>query len=303
MEQIITTIIIIILALLIPNTISLTKAKLAGRRGVRIYQYFIDTIKLLRKGAVYSPTTTAVFKIAPSVYLGSSIVAMLMIPVGVLHPIFAFNGDVIMFCYLMALGRAALILAAMDTGSSFEGMGASREALYGALIEPALFLTLGTLALISGSTNFSDIFSLIQSDSANMVIVMLIIGYISIKIFTVEMGRIPIDDPKTHLELTMVHEVMILDYCGVDLAFINIGNWLKGASIAMIAANAITTAFALNISLTIAFALLVAIIIGVVESIYARAKMARNATYILTITAIALLMFFVAFTLLKEIEL
>ena len=101
----------------------------------------------------------------------------------------------------------------------------------------------------------------------------------------------------------MVHEVMILDYCGVDLAFINIGNWLKGASIAMIAANAITTAFSLNISLTIAFTLLVAIIIGVVESIYARAKMARNATYILTITAIALLMFFVAFTLLKEIEL
>ena len=136
-----------------------------------------------------------------------------------------------------------------------------------------------------------------------MVIVMLIIGYLSIKIFTVEMGRIPIDDPKTHLELTMIHEVMILDYCGVDLAFINIANWIKGASIAMIAANAMTTAFALNIWLTIAFALFIAIIIGIVESIYARAKMARNTTYILTITAIALLMFFVAFILLKEIEL
>ena len=303
MEQIITTIIIIILALLIPNTISLTKARLAGRRGVRIYQYFIDTIKLLRKGAVYSTTTTAIFKIAPTVYLGSSIVAMLMIPVGTLHPIFAFNGDIIMFCYLMALGRASMILAAMDTGSSFEGMGASREALYGALLEPALFLTLGTLALISGSTNFSDMFSLIKSDSVNMVIVMLIIGYLCIKIFTVEMGRIPVDDPKTHLELTMVHEVMILDYCGVDLAFINIANWLKGASIAMIAANAMTTAFALNIWLTIAFALFIAVVIGVVESIYARAKMARNTTYILTITAIAMLMFFVAFILLKEIEL
>ena len=303
MERIITTLIIIILALIIPNTISMTKARLAGRRGVRIYQYFMDTVKLLRKGTVYSPTTTAIFKIAPTVYLGSSIVAMLMIPVGVLPPLFAFDGDVIMFCYLMALGRVSIILAAMDTGSSFEGMGASREALYGALVEPALFLTLGTLALISGSTNFSDIFTLIHPDSVNMVIVMLIIGYLSIKIFTVEMGRIPIDDPKTHLELTMIHEVMILDYCGVDLAFINIANWLKGASIAMIAANAITTAFALNIGLTIVFTILIAIIIGVVESVYARAKMTRNTTYISTITAIAMLIFFVAFILLKKIEL
>lgn len=303
MEPIITTIILLVLSLLIPNTISLIKTRLAGRKGVRIYQYLIDTIRLFHKGAVYSTTTTAIFKIAPTLYLASSIIAMLMVPVGNLSALLSFNGDIVLFCYLITLGRAAMILGAMDTGSSFQGMGASREALYGALVEPALFLILGTLTLISGSSNLNEIFTHIKPDSIDMVIVMLIIGYLAIKVFTVEMGRIPIDDPKTHLELTMIHEVMILDYCGIDLAFINIANWLKGASIAMIAANAISAAFSLNFIFTILFALIIAIIIGVVESIHARAKMARNTTYILTITAIAMLMFFVAYILLKKIEL
>ena len=109
--------------------------------------------------------------------------------------------------------RVALILAAMDTGSSFEGMGASREALYGALVEPALMLVFGTLALLSGYTSFDAIFSGDAVNGVQLVVVLLLAAYVLVKIVFTEAGRVPVDDPRTHLELTMIHEVMCLDYC------------------------------------------------------------------------------------------
>ena len=114
----------------------------------------------------------------------------------------------------------------MDTGSSFEGMGASREALYGALVEPALLLTTATLALMTGHTSFAAIFSAATPVEVRFTIILLLLGYLLTKIFIVEQGRIPVDDP-AHLELAMIHEVMCLDYCGIDLAFIQIAGWLK----------------------------------------------------------------------------
>ena len=153
------TLLILLTAVCIPGLINRTRAVLAGRRGIRFAQHLYDVRLLLRKGAVYSPTTTAVFRAAPSVTLGTALVAALFVPVGDLPSALSFEGDLIAFTYLLALGRVALILAAMDTGSSFEGMGASREALYGALVEPALMLVFGTLALLSGYTSFDAIFS------------------------------------------------------------------------------------------------------------------------------------------------
>ncbi|MFR8224936.1 MAG: respiratory chain complex I subunit 1 family protein [Alistipes shahii] len=153
------TLLLLLAALAIPGLINRTRALLAGRKGIRFAQHLYDVRLLLRKGAVYSPTTTAVFRAAPSVTLGTALVAALFVPVGDLPSALSFEGDLIAFAYLLALGRAALILAAMDTGSSFEGMGASREALYGALVEPALMLVFGTLALLSGYTSFDAIFS------------------------------------------------------------------------------------------------------------------------------------------------
>ena len=123
----------------------------------------------------------------------------------------------------------------MDTGSSFEGMGASREALYGALVEPALLLTTATLALMTGHTSFATIFSAATPVEVRFTIILLLLGYLLTKIFIVEQGRIPVDDPRTHLELTMIHEVMCLDYGGIDLAFIQIAGWLKGAALAVLA--------------------------------------------------------------------
>ncbi|MFQ9210485.1 MAG: respiratory chain complex I subunit 1 family protein [Alistipes finegoldii] len=123
------TLLILLTAVCIPGLINRTRAVLAGRRGIRFAQHLYDVRLLLRKGAVYSTTASALFRAVPSVYLGSAIVAALFIPVGELKPLLSFDGDIVCFTYLMALGRFALILGAMDTGSSFEGMGASREAL------------------------------------------------------------------------------------------------------------------------------------------------------------------------------
>lgn len=292
------TLLLFLAALAIPGLIARTRALLAGRRGIRFFQHLHDVRLLLRKGAVYSPTVSALFRAAPSVCLGAAIVAALFIPVGDLPPVLSFDGDIVAFAYLLALGRMALILAAMDTGSSFEGMGASREALYGALVEPALLLTAGTLSLVTGYTSFARIFAADAAADPQMTVVLLLAAYVLLKILFTESGRIPVDDPRTHLELTMIHEVMCLDYCGVDLAMIRMSGWLKTAALAMLAADAATAAFCPRWWCAApAAAVLAGLAVGVVESTQARNKLVRNTTFILTITALAALVFFTAYLL------
>ena len=269
------TFLLLAVALATPGLINRIRARLAGRRGIRFMQHLYDLRLHLRKGAVYSSTTTALFRTAPSVYLGAAIVA-----------------------YTLALGRFALILAAMDTGSAFEGMGASREALYGALVEPALMLTGGTLALLTGGTSFARIFDPAVMPGAQFVIVLLLTAYVLVKIVFTESGRVPVDDPRTHLELTMIHEVMCLDYCGVDLAMIKMAGWLKTALFSLLAADTLAAAFCLRWWVAAPLALLLTgVSVGVVESTQARNKLVRNTTFILTVAALAALAFFTAYLL------
>lgn len=292
------TLLIIITALAIPGVINRTRSLLAGRKGIPFVQHIRNVNVLLRKGAVYSTTTTALFRIAPAVYLGAAIVATLMIPVGSLSPLISFQGDVICFAYTLALARVAIILAAMDTGSSFEGMGAAREALYGSLIEPALMIGFATLALFCGYTSFADIFDHQQSFDLHLTIVMLLTAFLFVKITFVESGRVPVDDPRTHLELTMIHEVMCLDYSGIDMAMIHIAGWLKTACFSMIAANAIAATFCFHWWVAVPLAiLLTGLSVGFVESTQARNKLLRNTTYIVTISALAALIFFIGYLL------
>lgn len=293
------TLLLLLAALAIPGLINRTRALLAGRKGIRFAQHLYDVrLLLLRKGAVYSPTTTAVFRAAPSVTLGTALVAALFVPVGDLPSALSFEGDLIAFAYLLALGRVALILAAMDTGSSFEGMGASREALYGALVEPALMLVFGTLALLSGYTSFDAIFSGDAVNGVQLVVVLLLAAYVLVKIVFTEAGRVPVDDPRTHLELTMIHEVMCLDYCGTDLGMIKIAGWLKTAALSMLAADAVTAALCPHWWAAAPLAvLLTGLSVGVVESTQARNKLSRNTTFILTIAALAALVFFTGYLL------
>ena len=291
------TLLILLAALCIPGVINRTRALLAGRKGIRFAQHLHDVRLLLRKGAVYSPTTTVMFRTAPSVLLGTSLLALLLVPAGDLRPFVSFDGDLVAFAYLLALGRGALILAAMDTGSSFEGMGASREALYGTLVEPALMLTFGTLALLSGHTSFASLFETGTAD-AKLLVVLLLAAYVLTKIVFTESGRIPVDDPRTHLELTMIHEVMCLDYCGIDLAYIKLSTWLKSAALSMLAADAVAAAvcprwwFAAPLAV-----LLTGLSVGIVESTQARNKLIRNTTFILIIVALAALVFFTGYLL------
>ena len=279
------TLLLLLAALAIPGLINRTRALLAGRKGIRFAQHLYDVRLLLRKGAVYSPTTTAVFRAAPSVTLGTALVAALFVPVGDLPSALSFEGDLIAFAYLLALGRVALILAAMDTGSSFEGMGASREALYGALVEPALMLVFGTLALLSGYTSFDAIFSGDAVNGVQLVVVLLLAAYVLVKIVFTEAGRVPVDDPRTHLELTMIHEVMCLDYCGV-------------AALSVLAADAVAATCCPRWWAAAPLAVLVTgLSVGIVESTQARNKLARNTTFILTVAALAVLVFFTGYLL------
>jgi formate hydrogenlyase subunit 4 len=302
MKELFNTILMIAIAMLLGGVITRVRSVLSGRKGPSIVQHLHNVALLARKGSVYSPTTSILFRVAPAVYMGSALLALLFIPIGNIDPLLSFRGDVVVFAYLLGLGRLSLVLAAMDTGSSFEGMGASREALYGALVEPALFAVVATLAMVCGYTSFAEIFSVARDLDMQMTIVMVLLAYVLVKVYTVEQGRVPVDDPRTHLELTMIHEVMVLDYSGVDMAMIHCANWFKGAALAVLAANAVMLPLCFKWWTVAPLSLLVAVIVGVVESSQARGKLVRNTTYILTVSALAALLLFVAYLLTLNIQ-
>ena len=301
--KLLNTLLMIAVAISITGVINRTRAVWAGRKGIRFLQHIYNVELQMRKGAVYSTTTSILFRIAPCVYLGAALLAFLFIPVADLEPLLSFHGDIILVAYLLALSRTALILAALDTGSSFEGMGAAREALYGALVEPALMMGMATLALFCGYSSFADIFSMARDLDMNLTVVLVLVAYVFVVIMFVEAGRVPVDDPRTHLELTMIHEVMCLDYSGIDMAMIHIAGWLKNSIFAIIAANAISVAFCFHWWFAAPLAVLgTGIAIGVVESFRARNKLSRNTTFILTIVAMSALVLLTGFLLIQNIE-
>lgn len=301
--KLLNTLLMIVVALSITGVINRTRAICAGRKGMRFFQHVYNVDLQLRKGAVYSTTTSILFRIAPCVYLGAAFLAFLFIPIADLEPLLSFHGDIILVAYLLALSRTALILAALDTGSSFEGMGAAREALYGALVEPALMMGMATLALFCGYSSFAEIFSMARDLDMNLTVVLVLVAYVFVVIMFVEAGRVPVDDPRTHLELTMIHEVMCLDYSGIDMAMIHIAGWLKNSIFAIIAANAVSVAFCFHWWFAAPLAVLgTGIAIGIVESFRARNKLTRNTTFILTIVAMSALVLLTGFLLIQNIE-
>ncbi|MBI3987817.1 MAG: NADH-quinone oxidoreductase subunit H, partial [Lentisphaerae bacterium] len=197
----------LVLAPLLAGVINRTKALFAGRRGQPLLQLYRDLFKLLRKGAVYSRTTTWIFRAGPVVGLAAVLTTLLVVPFAGKPAVLAFPGDLVLFAGLLGLMRFVTVLAALDTGSSFEGMGASREVQFSALAEPALFLGLATLARQTGSFSLSDLFMTGHAMPPEFWLV----AAAFLVIFLCENARIPFDDPNTHLELTMIHEVMVLD--------------------------------------------------------------------------------------------
>jgi formate hydrogenlyase subunit 4 len=207
---------------------------------------------------------------------------------------FGFTGDVIAFAYIMGLGRLFTMVSAMDTGSSFEAMGASREGSFSALAEPALFLSLGTLCIPAHSISFERVWCSIPE--ATWVWARVPYLAVAVSLFIVllsECSRIPVDDPNTHLELTMVHEVMVLDHSGPDLAFIELASALRlfvlGSIVVHIVLPATLHAGWLG---TLALGLGqvgVAVAVGMVESLSARYRLTRVPQFMLAASVVAVL--------------
>ena len=291
-------ILIIISSLFFVGIINRTKSILSGSKGASVLQPVKDIIRLFKKGSVYSDTTSFIFKIAPSIYLATTITAALLIPFGQHKGIMSFNGDFILFAYILALGKFFNIISALDTGSSFEGMGASREALFSMLAEPSFFILLGSISLLSGQTSFEQIYSSIDTVAASSPVIAYTLMFLGAFIFfmlgLIENSRMPIDDPKTHLELTMVHEVMILDNSGFDLGLILYSGYLKFAIYGSLIANlfvSVDYAIYLNIAILLGFQAAYAVSTGLVETFKARFRINQNPQFIFSISSIALLIF------------
>lgn len=291
-------------SLFFPGIILRTKSIFSGRKGPGILQPVKDIRKLLRKGSVYSKTTGYIFQMAPSIYFASVLIAIAMIPFGSRPGLISFKGDFVFFAYVLALGKFWSILGALDTGSSFEGMGASREALYSLLAEPAFFIVMGSFALLTGQTSFREIFGALHLGSSVSYAVALLAAFVITLLTLIENSRMPVDDPKTHLELTMVHEVMILDNSGFDLGLIFQANHMKFAMYGALIANFFLTPgseWYYSLPIFILIQGISAIVIGTVESFMARFRMNHNAQYIFTLTSMSLLMFLGVLLLLGKI--
>jgi formate hydrogenlyase subunit 4 len=211
---------VLLLSPLFAGIISKVKAFFAGKKGPSLFQLYFDLHRLFQKNSVYSRTTTWVFSTAPIVCLAAVLLLSLIVPLGPFKAPVQFTGDILLAAYILGLARFFMIIAALDTGSSFEGMGASREAFFSCLTEMALFMNFITLALMAHSISLSSMIGQDIPLSWHLMgpELLLVTGSFFIVILA-ENARIPVDDPETHLELTMVHEVMILDHSGVDLGY------------------------------------------------------------------------------------
>jgi len=287
------------LAPLMPGVINRVKAWFAGRRGPPLCQAYYDLWKLLHKGAVYSKTTTWVFAAGPIVGLACVAAALLIVPLGGVPGVLAFPGDFLLAAYLLGLMRFFTILAALDTGSSFEGMGAGREAFFSALAEPALLLGLAAMAAQSHGLSLSDLYAAVTWNAMTSLAgpAFLLVAAALLIVFLAENARIPIDDPTTHLELTMIHEVMVLDHGGPDLGLItytgSLKLWVYGAIlIGLLPLGSGNPWLAGGLFLLLQMG--VGFGTGVIESIMARIKLFRISSFLTGACVFAAFAFFLS---------
>jgi formate hydrogenlyase subunit 4 len=285
----------LLLAPLLPGIINRTKALFAGRRGQPLLQCYYDLAKLLRKGAVYSRTTTWVFVAGPIVGLAAISIALAIVPLGGVPGLAAFPGDLFLFAYLLALVRFATVLAALDTGSAFEGMGASREVFFAALAEPALLIGLATMAVHAGGLSLSELFAAVRIDSllAGAGPALMLVAAALFVVFLTENARMPVDDPNTHLELTMIHEVMVLDHGGPDLALIQYAAalklWVLGALVVGIVVPVRSGSWGIDLGAGLAGMAGLAVATGVVESTIARLRLVRVPQFLVAASVLSVL--------------
>lgn len=277
------------------------KARLQLRRGASVFQPYADLAKLFRKQPVVSTATSWIFTATPYLVFASTLAAGLLVPVFTSRIPLSFAGNIIALVYLLALGTFFLILAGLDAGSAFGGMGSSREAIVASLTEPAMIMSIFAIALTAGSTNLSTIVHKtallegIVTDPSPHLMALAALFIVAIA----ETGRVPVDNPATHLELTMIHEAMILEYSGRYLALVE---WAAGLKL-LVFLTLIVNVFApwgiatemepvaLGVGLLAYLAKVsgLAVAIGVLESMFAKLRLFRVTEFLGVAFILALL--------------
>ena len=276
------------------GVIKKTKAFWSGRKGPSVLQPLYDFVKLLKKDFVISQTTSGVFKIAPIVMIVSVFFASMFIPLATGESLVNISGGLIIFAYTLSLGKFFALISAMDTGSSFEGMGASREACFTSIVEPAFFITIGSIMALSGNYTFESLRQIFINAGHYGILIEIFAVVVLFLMILIEGSRVPVDDPATHLELTMIHEVMILDNSGSDLALYTWANGIKMLLISSLIAFMIIPGGLnewVNVLAYLGIISLISVIIGTVESGMARIRMSHVFEFIFIMSSLALVVF------------
>jgi formate hydrogenlyase subunit 4 len=292
--MILNLIILLIVPFLMMGLIKKTKAFWTGRKGASILQPLYDFIRLLKKDFVVSQTTTSVFKVAPVFAIATVLFASLFVPMVGGRALVNVEVGLVIFAYTLGLGKFIALISAMDTGSSFEGMGASREACFTAIVEPAFFTVMASIMALSGDCTFASLTQILSNAGTYGVLITVFAVAVLFIMLLVEGSRVPVDDPATHLELTMIHEVMILDNSGSDLAMISWANSIKMLLLSSIIANLIIPIdlpLGLSALLYLAVIFLISVIIGTIESSMARLRMSHVFEFVFVMSSLALVVF------------
>jgi len=306
-QSVLQLLLVLISAPLVSGIIKKTKARLQRRKGASVLQPYFDLAKLFRKEVVISATASWIFRATPYLVMGSSLTIALLVPTLGSPVPFHWIGDIITVIYLFALGRFFVALVGLDTGSAFGGLGSSREMSIASIIEPAMMLAIFTIAVTAGSTNLSVIVQNLLTTPSFMLDPAHLLAFAGLFIVTMaETGRIPVDNPATHLELTMIHEAMILEYSGRYLAFIE---WASQIKIVIFFALLSNMFFPVGLATTTApVALLVgagaflvkvcalAVIVAVVESTNAKLRLFRVPELLMVafiLSLLALILYFI----------
>lgn len=265
----------LLLAPLLVGVVNKTKAWFAGRRGASVFQLYFDLWKLLRKGTVRSVHATWIFAWAPLICLVATVGAALVFPLGGEEAVCSFSGDVILFFYLLGAARFFTVLSARDVASAFPDMGAAREVQFSAIVEAIVFALIAFLALMTRETTLSGFLTATVGEEIVAAVPLILAAVAAFAVLLSENCRVPFDDPETHLELTMIHEAMILDNSGPDLAVIlytaSLKLWLFSAFVVLLVfpISEFTPWFYVLVLLT-------GVLIGAVESSMARMRFVRT---------------------------
>ena len=284
-------IILLLVPFLMAGVIKKTKAFWGGRKGASIFQPLHDFVKLIKKDFVISRTTSAIFKIAPVIQIASVLFAAMFVPLAYGSAFLNVSAGLIIFAYTLSLGKFASLISAMDTGSSFEGMGASREACFSAIVEPAFFMLIASIMALTGTTTFDSLRNILANAGSYGILIIIFAAVVLFIMILIEGSRVPVDDPATHLELTMIHEVMILDNSGSDLALFSWANGIKMLLLSSLIAFMVIPAGLnewLSIGLYLLIMFIISVLIGTIESAMARFRMSHVFEFVFVMSSFAL---------------